>query len=132
MKPPRPAASAPLGQPYTGGPDEQNALSYQRSHLTGGPGVSGEDPASRPCRARLDQDLAPLRFSVDREGALLRAQAEEDLPEDLGARVSAVVEEMGSFAVEMVDTEAAIPRWFGFAGMTRKLTSLAPATEHDA
>ena len=67
--------------------------------------------------ARLDQDLAPLRFSVDREGALLRAQAEENLPEDLTARVSAVVEEMGFFAVALADTPPEIPRWFGFAAV---------------
>jgi C4-dicarboxylate-specific signal transduction histidine kinase len=61
--------------------------------------------------ARLDQDLAPLRSSVDREGNLLRLDGPADAA-DVADRVVDIVEQMG-YVAEGLEKTPAVPRWFG-------------------
>jgi hypothetical protein len=63
--------------------------------------------------ARLDQELAPLRSVVDREGTLLRLHG-PDSGADLAARVARTVEEMG-YVAERGDGVPQVARWFGAA-----------------
>lgn len=64
-----------------------------------------------PVLVRLDEDLAPVRASVDGEGALLRLEGVAD-PAERAARVQSIVEEMG-YTAEPVDDTSQVSRWFG-------------------
>lgn len=61
--------------------------------------------------ARLDQELAPARASVDREGSILRLTGPGD-DARLLPRVANALDAMGYTAVEL-ETAPEVPRWFG-------------------
>lgn len=63
--------------------------------------------------ARLDQDLAPLRSLVDREGSLLRVGGSDGIA-DVAARVADIVEQMGYFAGP-AGGASPVSRWYGAA-----------------
>ncbi len=62
--------------------------------------------------ARLDEELAPLRASVNREGSLLRVDGLED--DGDASRVVEVVESVGYLAQQTEDAPDVV-RWFGTA-----------------
>lgn len=59
--------------------------------------------------ARLDQNVKPLRASVDREGTLLRLTGPGQ--PGIAARVAAIVEEMG-YVAQPIETAPPVSRWF--------------------
>jgi hypothetical protein len=69
--------------------------------------------------ARLDEDLSPLRASVDREGNLLRLQGPAT-ERDLAAEVDRVLDELG-YSAQLLTDSALVSRWFG-AGETDELS----------
>lgn len=62
--------------------------------------------------ARLDEDLAPLRASVDREGTVLRLEGPGRA--DVAARVASTVDRMGYIAAP-IESAPHVSRWFGTA-----------------
>jgi hypothetical protein len=59
--------------------------------------------------ARLDQDLAPLRSAVNREGTFLRVHGAGDAAD---LRVSEIVDQLG-YVAERLEAAPSVARWFG-------------------
>lgn len=64
-----------------------------------------------PVLVRLDEELAPLRSCVNREGRVLRVSGSE-IPDDLSATVSRILDQLG-YVAEPLEEAPHVPRWFG-------------------